>query len=67
MNFFNWLMRDVKVIRQIDARLPDGVPVRIMELREGFHVSVGDHKNYPPEAIRGELVLSEILRQWLGV
>jgi len=67
MNVFWWLIRDVELIHQIDGKLPDGVPIRIMKSDAGFHVSVGEHKEFPPEAIRSHEVLNEIIRQWMGV
>lgn len=52
-------------LKQIDAHLPDGTPVRVMESREGFHVAVGKMDDVP-EAVPGENVMTEIFRQWFG-
>lgn len=67
MLFFSWLIRDVQILRQLEGHLPDGQSIRIMQSCDGFHVRVGDHGIMPPDAVPGEKVLHEILRQWLGV
>lgn len=53
-------------LKQIDAQLPDGTPVRVMESCEGFHVAVGKIYEEVPEAVSADEVMPEIFRQWLG-
>lgn len=54
------------LLQQVDAKLPDGLPLRVMKSDEGFHVSVGVH-TFVPSAVPGEFLTMEIIRQWLAV
>jgi hypothetical protein len=76
MNVFRSLFQNVRVtlsrcaccgtLAQIDATLPDQTPVRIMRSRDGYHVAVGV-PGALPGALPGQMVIAEVLRQWLGV
>ena len=77
MNVFRYLLGDIETkiescdccgtLRQIDAKLPDDTPIRILQSDAGYHVAVGVPGDYPPPAVSGEDVFMEIFTQWWDV
>lgn len=51
-------------LRQIDAQLPNGKPIRIMESSDGFHVAIGEvnliGEFYVPAPVSGHEVMRMI-------
>jgi hypothetical protein len=77
MNVFSYLLRDIKTIestcaccgtlQQIDAKLPDNTSIRILKSDAGYHVVVGVPGQFPPLAVPGADVFTEIFAQWWQV
>jgi hypothetical protein len=70
MNIFFNLLRNIVTIekehgrlRQIDAELPNGKPVRILASPDGYHVSVGKIPWRPPEPVSAREAAHIILRE----
>ena len=68
MNVFYYLLGEIQAteesceccgtLRQIDAKLPDDTPIRILQSDAGYHVTVG---------VPGADVFMEIFSQWWAV
>lgn len=77
MNVFYYLLGNIETkesscaccgtLRQIDAKLPDNTPIRILKSDAGYHVAVGVPGAYPPPAVPGADVFAVIFAQWWAV
>jgi hypothetical protein len=77
MNVFYYLLGEIQTteesceccgtLRQMDARLPDNTPIRILQSDAGYHVAVGVPGEFPPPAVPGADVFAEIFAQWWQV
>ncbi len=52
-----------QLLRQIDAQLPNGKPIRIMQDGYGWHVAVGDSKTLGDFPCPGPVSEEEMLRK----
>jgi hypothetical protein len=52
------------LVRQMDAILPDGLSLRVMQTSDGFHVSVGGCSDVVPSPVSAENLNVEIARCW---